>query len=252
MFDDANPIAIHYVEHSIDDGHDPIARDRQQYTQPLPSIASRKINLRSKGSLRGSFVSVREIRQIDVESHIEKSVLLWLSTQPDIVHIQEQPPAIPYIDRHSVLRQHTFDILVHFADGRRIFYAVKDERHARKHDVAGFLHHIAPQIPRTIADGVTLFTERTLSPAMISNARLIHTVRRDPPHPADQTVLDLLAEIRGTVLIADLVAASTHGAAAFRAIVRLIAMRVILLTTDERIDYGSRVTVAAERIGEVA
>lgn len=87
---------------------------------------------------------------------------------------------------------------------------------------------------------------------MISNARLIHAVRRDPPHAADHAVLDLLAEIKGTVRIADLVAASTHGAAAFRAIVRLIAKRVLLHTTDERIDYGTRVTVAAERIGEVA
>ncbi|MCJ2089813.1 hypothetical protein MKK88_28065 [Methylobacterium sp. E-005] len=252
MFNDANPTAVHDVVPSRGDDRDSIARDRQPYTPPLPSMASRKISLRSKGSLRGSFVSVREIRQIDVESHIEKSVLLWLSTHSDIDRIQEQPPAVPYIDRDGVLRQHTFDILVHFADGRRIFYAVKDERHARKHDVSGFLRHIAPQIPRTIADGVALFTERTLSPAMISNARLIHAVRRDPPHPADRAVLDLLAEIKGTVLIADLVTASTHGAAAFRAIVRLIAMRVLLLTADELIDYGSRVTVVASRIGEVA
>ncbi len=230
-----------------------IDEDARPYMQPLPSSASRKISLRSKGSLRGSLVvSVSETRQVDVESHIEKNVLLWLATHPDVERIQEQPPAIRYKGYDGVRRHHTFDLLVHFVDGRRIFYAVKDERRARKHDVAGFLRYIAPQIPKTIADGVTLYTERTLSPAMISNARLIHAVRRDPPHAADQAVLDLLAEVKGTVRIADLVAASTHGAAAFRAIVRLIAKRVLLHTTDERIDYGTRVTVAAERIGEVA
>lgn len=252
MFDEQNPKLTYDTGPGPVTNPVPVDEDAKPYTPPLPSQASRKIGLRSKGSMRGSFVSIREIRQVDVESSIEKAVLLWLATQPDIVRIWEQPSAVPYVDRHGVLRHHTFDILVEFAGGRRIFYAVKDEYHARKHDVLGFLRHIAPQIPKTIADGVGLYTERTLSPAMISNARLIHAVRRDPPDAADRAVLDLLAEIKGTVVIADLVAASLHGAAAFRAIVRLIAQRALLLTADERIDYGSHVTVAADRIGEVA
>jgi hypothetical protein len=252
MFDQPNPTLAHTIGFGSLTNRAPLDEDAKPYTPPLLSLASRNISLRSKGSMRGSYVSIREIRRVDIESSIEKSVLLWLATHPDIVRIQEQPPAVPYIDREGVLRHHTFDILAEFADGRRIFYSVKDERHARKHDVAGFLRHIAPQIPHTLADGVTLYTERMISPAMISNARLIHAVRRDPPHAADRAVLDLVAEIQGTVLIADLVAASTHGPAAFRAIVRLIAQRVLQLTADERIDYGSRVAVQAGRLVEVA
>lgn len=96
--------------------------DARPYTPPLPSAASRKISLRSKGSLRGSLVvSVDEIRQVAIESHIEKSVLLWLATHPEVVRIQEQPAAVPYMDHDDVLRHHTFDLLVHFVDGRRIF-----------------------------------------------------------------------------------------------------------------------------------
>lgn len=252
MFDEPNPTRSDATGSVVVPASLPPDENARPFTPPLPSLASRNISLRSKGSMRGSFVSIREMRQVDIESSIEKSVLLWLATLPEIVRIREQPPAVPYIDREGVQRLHTFDILAEFADGRRIFYDVKDERHARKHDVDGFLRHIAPQIPETIADGVTLYTERTLSPAMISNARLIHAVRRDLPNAADRAVLDLLTEIKGTVVIKDLVAASMHGAAAFRAIVRLIAQRALLLTADERIDYPSHVTVVAERIAEVA
>ncbi|GJD77367.1 hypothetical protein [Methylobacterium gregans] len=226
--------------------------DAKPYTPVQLSRASRKPSLRSKGSLRGAFVIPGELRQILVESRIEKTCALWLSTLSDVVQLDDQPAAVHFVRPDGTLNQHTFDFLAHFSNGRRIFFAVKDEARAVKYDAMGFLAHIAPQIPKSRADGVMLYTERTISPAAQHNASLFHAVQRDREHPADAVVGDVIATIQGAVQIADIVRASGYGALAFRAVVRLIQQRVLLLTADERIDYATRVTVAARHIGEGA
>lgn len=244
MFDEPNPEIASTSLPIADPDSDPAIGERSHYTSPFPSSASRKITLRSKGSLRGAFVVPGDRRCLTLESHIEKDIALVSLARYDLVRLDDQPKAVSIVHPDGRPGQHTFDFLAHFDDGRRVLIAVKDEAHAIKHDVAGFLRHIAPQIPTHIADGVVLYTERTFSPAMKSNARLIQAVRRDPPHPADRAILDLLPHIQGAVRIGDLVAATPYGAAAFRAVVRLIAKRVILLGADERIGHRSRVTVA--------
>jgi len=244
MFIYQNPMTVG------DESH--VVNDCSSYTPPLRSTASRKISLRSKGSLRGSFVLVDEGRECKIESFIEKSAALYLKTLPNLIQLDDQPPSVRFIHRDGRTGSHTFDFLAHFTDGRRIFIAVKDEDHALRHDIAGFLQHIAPQIPKNVADGVTLYTEKTLSPAMKSNARLIQCVRRDPPHPADQAVLDLIQHIQGQVRIGDIVSASGHGNNGFRAVARLIARRVLLLLADEIISYGSLVTVDHRHTAEAA
>lgn len=226
--------------------------DTRPHTPVQLSTASRKLSLRSKGSQKGAFVAPGDRRQIQIDSGIEKGGGLFIGTLPDVVRLDDQPPSVRYVDCDGEPKRHTFDFLAHFADGRRIFIAVKDEAHAAKHDIAGFLAHIAPQIPQSRADGVMLYTERSISPAMQSNARLFHAVMRDPDHPADAVVGDVVATIQGAVRIADIVRASGYGGAAFRAVVRLIRRRELLLTADERIGYATRVTVAARRIGEGA
>jgi hypothetical protein len=203
--------------------------------------------LRSKISLRGSLVLPDDHRIVRIESHIEKDGVLDFECRHDVATVEEQPPAIEFLNFDGKPGRITFDLLVTFTNGHRVLVTIKDEARAIRQDVAGFLRHIAPQIPRRIADGVMLYTERTISPAMKSNARLIHAVRRDPPHAADRAVLDLLPHIQGAVRVGNLVDATPYGADAFRAIVRLIARRIVLLTADARIGYDSWVTVANDR-----
>ncbi len=253
MFDQPNPDFASVIPNFAGASNSaPTAGSDGPYTPTYPSTASRKISRRSKGSSRGAFVVPDELRQILIESSIEKSGALWLLAQPDLVRLDDQPPAVRIVHPDGQPGWHTFDFRAHFDDGRRILISVKDEAHATKNDVAGFLQHIAPQIPKSFADGVMLYTERSVSPAMLSNARLIQAVRRDPPHPADAVVAAIVATTQGQVRIGDVVADSGHGAAAFRAIVRLIAKRVILLTADERIGYATRVTLVRGNDGEVA
>lgn len=225
--------------------------ETKPFAYPDPSVASRQFSFRSRSSLRGRFVEPRDRRVIAIESHIEKDVALVLNARSDVLRVDEQPAAVAFLDPEGRPGQITFDFRVTLTDGRRVLVAVKDEAHAVKHDVAGFLRHVAPQISPEIADGVMLITERSLSPAMKSNARLIQAVRRDPPDPADGAILDLLPHIQGRVRIGDLVAATPYRASAFRAIVRLIARRTILLTADERISHRSLVIVASNH-GEAA
>lgn len=229
-----------------------VSADAEPHTPLNRSTASRRISLRSKGSLRGALVVPGKPRELTFESSIERDCALWLLTQPGIIQLDDQPPAIPITHLNGEPGQHTFDFLAYFDDGRKIFIAVKDEDHAIKDDVAGFLRHIAPQVPKSVADGVMLYTERSISPAMRSNACLIQAVRRDPPHPADAAVREIVATIKGEVRIGDIVQASGHGWGAFRAVVRLIALRVLELTADERITYATHVTVSTAAGGETA
>ncbi|WFS09712.1 hypothetical protein [Methylobacterium sp. 391_Methyba4] len=252
MFDPQNPEFARVISGIAGASDQPPILLASPHTPPYPSTASRKISLRSKGSSRGELVIPDELRRILFESSLEKGGGLWMLTYPGLVRLDDQPPAVPIVHPDGRPGWHTFDFRAHFDDGRRIGISVKDEAHAIKNDVAGFLQHIAPQIPKSFADGVMLYTERSISPAMLSNARLIQAVRRDPPHPADAVVGAIVATIQGQVRIGAIVADSGHGAAAFRAVVRLIAKRVIRLTADERIGYATRVTLARRNDGEVA
>lgn len=244
MFNEPNPDIACHIPPNENACRNPSAHIERRYTSPFPSTASRRISFRSRGSLRGAFVIPGDRRCLTVESHIENDVALVLLSQYGLVRLDDQPPPVPIVHPDGRPGQHTFDFRAHFADGRRVLIAIKDEDHAIKHDVVGFLRHIAPQIPTSIAHGVMLYTERSFSPSMKSNARLIQAVRRDPPHRADRAILDLLPHVHGAVRIGDLVAATPYGASAFRAIVRMIAQRMILLCADERISHRSLVTVA--------
>lgn len=220
--------------------------DDAPFTPPRSTNASRKITLRSKGSLRGSMVTANGTpRQLTYESAIERNTAQVLLARPDVIRLEDQPPAVAIVHPDGRLGHHTFDFLVHLKDGRRLAVAVKDEARASKHDLDGFLRHIAPQIPKDFADGVVLVTEQRLSPVEISNARLIHSVRRDPPNPADAVVRELIMTTHGEVRIGDLVTASGRGADAFRAIVRLIADGDIVLTDHQRVSYTSQIAVSS-------
>ncbi|MCJ2075552.1 hypothetical protein MKK68_07770 [Methylobacterium sp. E-016] len=218
----------------------------------VPSTASRKISLRSKGSMRGSYVDVRTGRQITYESRIEKDVALNLMTLPGLIRLEDQPAAIPYIDIEGTTRSHTFDFKVHLADGRRIMVVVKDQKHAEKKNIARFLTHLAPQIPKSIADGVILYTEAMLSPAACHNARLIQTARRIRDAAADATVAEVVAQIQGQIRIGEIVRATRMDGAGFHAVVRLIARRRLTLIADDRIGYGTFVAVVPGHTEEVA
>lgn len=220
------------------------------FTPPDPSSASRRITLRSKGSLRGSLVTTTDHRQLDYESTIERNAAVVLLARRDVVRLDDQPPAVAIVLPNGAPSHHTFDFRAHLVDGRRIAIAVKDEARAAKHDLEGFLRHIAPQIPRDFADGLALMTERRMSPIIIANAVLLHAVRRDPPNAADAAIRDIIGTLTGDACISDLVTRSGHGADGFRAVVRLIGTGDITLMRDERISYASRVAVVARTGGE--
>lgn len=222
------------------------------FTPPAASTASRTITLRSKGSLRGSLVTTTDHRQLTYESSIERNAAHLLLARRDVVRLEDQPPAVAIVLPDGTPSHHTFDFRVHLVDGRRIAIAVKDEERAAKYDLEGFLRHIAPQIPRDFADGLALMTERRMSPVSIANACLLHAVRRDPPSMADAAIRDIVGTITGDACIGDLVARSGHGAAGFRAVVRLIGTGDIVLVRDERIGHASRVAAASRIDGERA
>ncbi len=85
------------------------------------SVASRFPALKSRNTCRG-FV-IYQNRVVWFESHLELMVFFMLALLPEVATIREQPPAVTYQDGDT-LHHHTFDFLVIFRDGSRMYLAV--------------------------------------------------------------------------------------------------------------------------------
>lgn len=195
-----------------------------RFRPPRPSKASRNIPLKSPASCRGAIVFPEpRPRSCVFESALEEKTALVILARRDVVELVDQPEAVAYeVDGKRL--EHTFDYLVTLRDGRRLAIAVKPERFVRSRGLDATMRTIAAQMPRTFADGIVTVSEAKIDPVLVANARLVHSVRRDPPSSLDAVVLRVAATLNGAVPIS--VLAAMAGAAdgrGFRAVVRQIA-----------------------------
>ena len=102
------------------------------------------------------------------------------------------------------------------------------------------LARIAAQMPRSVADRVSLVTERNLDAVTVANAELIHTSRFHDPL-ADEQVSAVLARATGTVIVAEIARRSGLGPRTVSAVARLIRAGEVRLERHEHIGMGARV-----------
>jgi hypothetical protein len=215
------------------------------FVPALPSVATRKIALRSKASKRGALVTYfGERRAVVFESHLELMTALMLIRIPGVVDLVDQPPAVIYVDYDGVVHRHTFDYLVAFADGRRWAVAVKPYERAVKKNLVSTLGLIATQNP-AFADQFHLVTEKNFSRTQVSNALLMHHISYEVDQQVDAIVGRLVASMSGTCTIADLVTAAGAGSRAYRSVVRFLARGTLSLKSGGHIRYSSIVGKAA-------
>ena len=217
------------------------APDFIAWRPPAPSCASRRPAKNSRGSGRASIVIGSSPHVIHCESFLEQKVAYVLLAMSEIVDIYEQPPAVHYLDAAGKWRAHTFDFLAKRRDGTKIAVVVKPRKRAEKLDLQGFVLLIAPQIPKSFADGVLLMDETDCDPDTLHDAMLIHAMRRHNDLEADQIVEDIVATLNGSVVIRALVETSGLGPRAFGAIVRQIGNRVLTTVNARRISHDIRV-----------
>lgn len=217
---------------------------------PGPSMASREVHSSSRGACRPSIVGGAIPREIRCESGLERNVGLALLAHPQVVDLQEQPPAVTWRDAAGHSRLHTFDFLATLDNGRKLAIPVKPAAIAARKRFADQLALIAAQLPRGFADGVLLVTDRDLSRDLVHDAMLVHQSRRSVDADLDRQMLSLV-DGNPASTIGQLVEASGRGGDAFRSIVRLIGSGVIATFGQGRIGYAAQVS-AATAIREAA
>ena len=206
----------------------------------------------NRGSSRARIVGGTVPTVMYMESGLEKKAVYCMLADEDVVDVQEQPPAIDYVDVDGKTVSHTWDARVTLRCGTRILVAIKPEKIALKLGLRQTIEHYAAQTPRSFADKAVLITGEKLPRDLVHDALLIHSVRRDPDRPADDAVRHFVNGLAGSVTIGTIVRATGAGAAAFRAAVRLIAEGTLSVVGPGRITYSTRVSARSSIPGRAA
>lgn len=214
------------------------------------SRSSRNVHGRSRGSCRPSVI-VNDT-EVMCESGLERNVATAMATDPDILDLREQPPAVTWVDAAGNEHRYTFDFLATMRSGVKIAIAVKTLEEAERLNAQAFLDYIAPQLPRSFADAVKLVTEEFLPLDIVHNADLLKQALRtfNPEH--DELIKRLIADHRGAT-IGQIVEASRLEGFAWQSVTRLISRGNVRVINNARISYLARVEPARSSVvGEIA
>jgi len=102
------------------------------------------------------------MRIVFYESILEKNFLLLICLRDDLVDLQEQPTAVPYVDAQGRQRHHVFDVVVTLADGTTIAVAIKPKEKVLKYNFERELEYVAASTPKSFATKIKLITDLDL------------------------------------------------------------------------------------------
>jgi hypothetical protein len=185
-------------------------------------------------------VGADEESGMDIESYTELQVLLALLARPGIVHVENQVE-FSFTGPDGSTNCHFFDFRATKINGSRTAIMVKAGYRFAQAKIRDELAFIASRVPNSFADKVEVVTEKHLLPSEIYNAEMMHQMRRPVPND-DAAARQAIRNIRGQVLLRDLVEVIGHGGDGFQALVRLIRSQELKLTRQERISYETYVT----------
>jgi hypothetical protein len=204
---------------------------------PRATRASRKIALRSKGSVRGGIVIDEHLTL--AESNLEFQAMLAYSAHPDVVEVREQPPAVEYVDDDGEVHEHTFDLAVTCADGRRIAVFAKPAAKVARRGSERQVELLAAQTPRAFADEIKLLTEDDLTEVDRFNAAVIRRARQRPDPADDEVIQPIIDALCDPITIGQLMQAVGIGSWSYDAIVRAVADRRLVLVQHASLDHDA-------------
>lgn len=190
---------------------------------PLPSRAKRKIPKSSRGHFVGEAVFNRcEVRQrLGFGSLIEHDAGLCLLYRRDVVDLEEQLAALPFVKPDGRASVHYFDFRATFLSGLRICISVKKEKIAQSYEYKAVMDCIKQAAIGNICDDVRTITERNICPTELHNAKLFHSARDAEPE-LDALITAGLKTLEGVVSIGSFLdTIGVHGAG-FRSVARAI------------------------------
>lgn len=202
---------------------------------------AKRVRLKSSRTCTGSLVLGTDFGQrLEFESKLERDAILTFNARPDVERVLSQYPRVAYIGADGKPHQYTFDLQVTLTSGEIVAVEVKPEIYVEKRGTRALLARIAAQMPRSVADRVSLVTERNLDAVTVANAELIHASRFPDPE-ADEVVRSSLERAAGAVAIVHIARATDLGPRAVNAVARLIRSGEARLVKHERIGMNARV-----------
>lgn len=231
---------------------DPNIRDARPHADflvdPAPSLSSRPdMSLHSAISVHGyTFI---DGRQVWYESVLERCCALVARLNPDVVEVAEQLPPVTFVDDAGIQRQHIFDFRFTRTSGARWLTAVKPSALVAKSGIDRTIELIAEQLPPSVADFVTLFTEKMLSAVDLFNAEAVNLATRDAWPADDAALAKVIGKLKGEATIGELVEKSDLGGYGYDAVLRAIDGRKLQLVEYRKLDFDAVVTRPVKRKG---
>ena len=215
------------------------------YREPLPSISTRKIPMRSHTSCRGFIpvwlASEQWWRRIVFESYLELMFIQLILAQGNVYDIWEQPPAVPFVRDNGKSAQHFFDFLITWMDGSTTAYAVKPFELVQRRRFDSEIALIASQTPKSFADEVRLFTDAGFHRYDAVNASRFHQFSKSHDAEADAAVAEQIQSLTEPTTVGDIVELTGLAGRAYRAAVCAIFRGELVQVKGGLIDYPTAV-----------
>ncbi|MFD0463512.1 hypothetical protein ACFQY9_18350 [Microvirga aerilata] len=193
---------------------------------------------------QGSLVIPTTNREMVYDSTLERDLICIAATHRDARALREQPKAITYIDVDGRERNHTFDLVVDLKDMTRLNIAVKPAAKVASSGIEETLELIRATSTKGRRETFVLRTGYHITRARAADARLILKSRRMRDDACIAEVGAVASRLRGTVRIADLMAATRNDGHGFMAVVCLIDDGVLDHAGPGRISADSAVRPA--------
>lgn len=170
--------------------------------------------------------------------------LVLTLVDPQVRQVHEQFGPVPFRDADGQSREHYFDLMIMYRDGRRIGVAVKPEERLASGRVLSELRQLRATMPAGLVDEIRLVTERHYRRSSAFNATMYLRFKLTSEPEIDARLTEVISSTPGETSIADLIRRSRTGQGGFRAAVRAVFEGRLTKLSGGRIDLFTVVEAA--------
>lgn len=221
-------------------------------TEPKAPQSLRRAGTNSS-AMSGSFVTVPDRTIVEYDSNLEREWYLYFLQDPEVLTVGAQCVCTPYLDAEARERQHFWDLLVTYRNGRTELCEVKPLQVIISDSFLDDWPRIVAGIPGGTAHSVRLLSERGLDEAKVDTGALFSAALTNPRPPGAKLAYEFILSQPGPVSINQVsdflrsitpVAEMEHFIALsseYWAVVWLLAMRLVNLISHDVIGMSSMV-----------
>jgi hypothetical protein len=191
------------------------------------SVSSRQVVNYRSGHFTGYVPSLKNNRMIQYESILERDYIMLIEADLDVVAYSEQPEALKWSDGKAFYMT-TFDFCVTTSVGKEYLVEIKPLAKVIKYQLDVLYGYARAAAKNQGYDDLELWTDRELKAApRLLNAELVAagatTFESAETEIALLTAISAIRRISDRATVRELRAASNLGAAAYWAVIRMVA-----------------------------